>query len=108
MALTNAQRQARWRDSRNEDAQALKGKPKEIADNILRSLGAKEAAKVMRALDQRLRNIKPDCPACHGTGFLQDGIQTACGFQLQARIEHPCDCGELAADWVSSTPVAHR
>jgi hypothetical protein len=108
MALTNAQRQARWRDSRNEDAQALKGKPKEIAETILRSLGAKEAARVVRALDKRLCNIKPDCPGCHGTGFLRDGIQTACGFQLQAQICTPCDCGELAADWVTYTPVAQR
>jgi hypothetical protein len=99
MALTNAQRQARWRDSRNEDAQALKGKPKNIADKILRSLGAKEAARVVRALDKRLRNIKPDCRACNGTGFVSDGIQSTCGIQFQARVVAPCDCGEFAAEW---------
>ena len=69
MALTNAQKQARWRDKRNEEARALKGKPKEIAERILRELGVKEAARVVRALDKRLRNIKPDCPRCNGTGI---------------------------------------
>jgi hypothetical protein len=35
MALTNAQRQARYRDRRNWDATALTGKPREVADRIL-------------------------------------------------------------------------
>jgi hypothetical protein len=52
MALTNAQRQARWRDSRNEDAQALKGEPEEIAENILRILGPTRAWLLARALDK--------------------------------------------------------
>jgi hypothetical protein len=69
MALTNAQRQARWRDKRNEDANALAGTPEQIANSILLRLGKKEADRVLRALDEQLRNIKPDCPRCEGKGF---------------------------------------
>jgi hypothetical protein len=103
MALTNAQRQARWRDRRNENAQALTGKPKEIADNILRELGVKESKRVLRALSKRLDSIKPDCPACHGTGLLSDGIQSSCGIQYAARLVMACDCGKVAANWVEET-----
>jgi hypothetical protein len=96
MGLTNAQRQARWRDKRNDEAQLLHGKPNEIANRILLDLGPKEAARILRALDKRLRNIKPDCPACHGTGFLRFGLESTCGARTvteAVRIHHPCDCG---------------
>ena len=35
MALTNADRQRRWRDKRNNLAQALLGRPSEICEAIL-------------------------------------------------------------------------
>jgi hypothetical protein len=95
MALTNAQRQAKWRDSRNEDAQALKGKPKDIAESILMRLGAKEAARVVRALDKRLRNIKPDCPRCKGEGFYKFNPLTPCGSPMYGQSDPftlSCDC----------------
>jgi hypothetical protein len=59
----------RWRDKRNDLAQDLVGTPDDICEAILRRLGVDQARKVARALDKRLRNIKPDCPACRGTGF---------------------------------------
>ena len=62
MALSNAEKQKRWREKRNELAVALTGKPNEVADNILRNLGADQARKVSRALDKRLRDLKSDCP----------------------------------------------
>ena len=34
MALSNAEKQKRWREKRNELAVALTGKPNEVADNI--------------------------------------------------------------------------
>jgi hypothetical protein len=90
MALTNAQRQARWRDKRNEDAATLSGKtPREIAENLFRHFGVKDAKRVQRALDKLLRNIKPDCPRCHGTGF--EDVQAAmhpCAGMFKGR----CDC----------------
>jgi hypothetical protein len=92
MALTNAQRQARWRDRRNEAATALTGKPNQIADNILLELGAKDATKVVRALDKRLRNIKPDCPRCSGAGFITSEARMPCGTPLRWNMTAPCDC----------------
>jgi hypothetical protein len=35
MVMTNAEKQRRWREKRNRRADALSGKPKEIADNLL-------------------------------------------------------------------------
>jgi len=69
MALTNAEKQKRWRDRRNSRAEALTGKPRDIANNILRQLGPKLSKQVARELDKRLRNLRSDCQACHGNGL---------------------------------------
>ena len=97
MALTNAEKQRRWRNRRNDRASALDGTPKEIADNLLRELGADVARKVARALDKRLRNLRPDCEACGGTGFMKPmEVSTACGIPLGLTMTPPCDCGAIA------------
>jgi hypothetical protein len=101
-ALSGAERQRRWRDKRNELAQVLVGNPKEVADAILRKLGVSQGRKVVRALDKRLRNIKPGCPACQGTGFAPVRYSTACGMPLWDG-KMPCDCGELAAALLSKS-----
>jgi hypothetical protein len=61
MALTNAEKQKRWREKRNDRASVLDGTPKDMAaDALLRRLGVREAKRVLRALDKRLKAIKPD------------------------------------------------
>jgi hypothetical protein len=45
MAFTNAEKQKRWRDKRNALAEVLAGTPKEIANGILRKLGASPEAR---------------------------------------------------------------
>ena len=91
MALTNAENQKRWRERRNALAEA--GTPKEIADGILRQLGAEKAAKVERALKARLRKLRPDCPNCQGTGFVKLEARTACNRPLgSGPITMPCGC----------------
>jgi len=79
MALSNAQRQRRRRDNRNEMASVWDGTPKEITEAILSHLGVDKAKKVGRALDKRLRNIKPDYVACGGAGCAPVHFLTACG-----------------------------
>jgi hypothetical protein len=103
MALTNAERQARWRDQRNSRANVLAddAKPKEMAEGLLIELGVDRARKVLRALDKRLRGIKSDCPACKGTGFIEWQIEDREGG---ARFSQPCDCGPKAAAHVAPPP----
>jgi hypothetical protein len=98
MALTNAEKQKRWRDKRNVKAQALDGTPKEISKELLRHLGPDKAKKVVRALDKRLRNLKPDCPACKGTGFTPWHARSACGMLLSEGMA-PCDCAKGKPAW---------
>jgi hypothetical protein len=91
MGLSNAERQKRWRDKRNELAQALIGPPSEIAEEVLHHLGVDQTKKLVRELENRLRNIKADCPACQGTGFAPVHYTTACGMPLgQGKVS--CDC----------------
>jgi len=90
MALSNAERQRRWRERRNDLAQVLVGKPNQIAEGILSHHGAKEAKRIVQALDKRLRNIKPDCRSCGGTGFMTLQSFTAVPT---GQISPPCDCG---------------
>jgi hypothetical protein len=109
MTLSNADRQRRWRDKRNSRAGTLAGKPKEIADGILRELGTDQAKKVVRALDKRLRNIKPDCRACRGTGIMQVEVCAECSGEHSFRTTLPCDCGDQAQAWLNdaqSNPIA--
>jgi hypothetical protein len=99
MALTNAEKQKRWREKRNRLAAALIGTPKEIADGVLQELGPKQAKKVVRALDARLRNLKPNCRVCHGTGFAKVQLFTACGEKLlQDVMVIACSCSPADAE----------
>jgi hypothetical protein len=101
MALTNAQKQARWRERRNSKADVLDddAKPKQVAEGLLTELGVDRARKVLRALDKRLRGIKSDCPACKGTGFMWWQIE-----DTELRYPVPCDCGPKAAAAIAPPP----
>jgi hypothetical protein len=101
MPLTNAQIQKRWRDKRNTLASALEygSDPEWAADGILLAFGPEEAGrvlrkaeKVVRALRKRLRNLKPDCPACQGKGFAPAHVSTACGMPLWDTDTASCHC----------------
>jgi hypothetical protein len=94
MAKSNARRQAEWRWRRNEAAEAWNGKPDEIASTILFRLGVKGAKKVAKTLDQRLRNIKPDCAACQGTGYVQMQATTFCGMPMGTEQRRLCNCSD--------------
>ena|SRR5947208_1419666 len=106
MALTNAEKQANWREKRNEAAKDWEGTPAEFVESLLARLGAKKARKVARLLEVRLRNLKPDCYSCDGTGFRRLGMSTACGMPMYTSsgkrwvITQPCDCSpaQQAAD----------
>jgi hypothetical protein len=111
MPFSNAERQRRWRDKRNASADALVGTPSEIANGILRSLGADQTRKVVRALDKRLRGLKRNCPVCHGTGFVAVTISTACGLDTGLRPSIDCDCDTADAPVPaepSAMPIAAR
>lgn len=97
MALSSAERQRRCREKRNDLAQVLVGKPNQIAEGILSHHGAKEAKRIVQALDERLRNIKPDCRTCGGTGFMTLQSFTACGVPM-GQISQPCDCGPKSTE----------
>ena len=107
MPLTNAEKQRRWRDKRNELAQALTGTPKQVAEAILAHLGPRDARRVLRALDKRLSAIKPDCEGCGGTGFMPVIFSTPCGMPIGPG-RHPCDCGELAAAIVAAKQLRNQ
>jgi hypothetical protein len=51
--LTNAQRQARWRDRRNALVKALTGSPATAAAAIVAEIGVDKARKVAKALEQK-------------------------------------------------------
>jgi hypothetical protein len=97
MAMTNAEKQRRWRDKRNARAEAFDGTPKEVAEALLVQLGVAQVRNVVRALDKRLRNIKPDCRACGGTGRTPVRFFSACGTPILGKADGtpasmPCDC----------------
>lgn len=50
---------------------------------------------------RRLRHIKADCPACHGTGFIKH--EMTLGSLSWDRME-PCDCGPKAEVTVNPPP----
>jgi hypothetical protein len=59
--------------------------PDQAADEILFAFGpeeagrvAKKAEEVIQALRKRLRNLKPDCPNCKGTGFATGEEYSGC------------------------------
>lgn len=104
MALTNAEKQARWRDSRKEAFETLHhSTPKKFADAILQ-LGVRRAKKLADALNKRLRAIDPKCQVCQGTGIMRSvKIFSACGQpEFGGRdMPFPCDCGPLAAELIT-------
>ena len=57
-ALSNAERQRRWRERRNDKAAMLDGAPKEVAEAILAHLGRNRAQKVALALSKLLKRTK--------------------------------------------------
>jgi hypothetical protein len=95
MALSNAERQRRYREKRNEDAALLHGTPHEIAEGILRDVGPKKAHRVATALSKRVKALRPDCRHCAGTGFAAANFFTPCG-QPMGHGKVPCDCGPIA------------
>jgi hypothetical protein len=100
MALTNAEKQRRWRDKRNAMADAVAGTPEEVAEGVLRLLGVEKATRVTRALDKRLRRLKSDCPSCHGSGFLHLEVTTSCGSSTGLSPIVACSC-DGALDWLT-------
>jgi hypothetical protein len=106
MPITNAEKQRRWRDRRNARADMLTGTPKQIANNILLTLGGDQARKIARALDRRLRNLKRDCPRCGGSGFQSMAMHHHCGAPItddrgvHIHTKWPCNCvtGEVDPD----------
>jgi hypothetical protein len=92
MALTNAQRQQRYRDKRNELVEMMEGTPTEIAHKLVFELGVEVGMKVAEAMRKRIRNIKPDCPKCKGQGFCAAKITTACGMPLWESPRVACPC----------------
>jgi hypothetical protein len=107
MALTNAERQARWRDKRNELACIIETeRGTDIVEALLKEWGVEKARTVERVLHKRLRAIKADCKACHGTGlmpvaFTPDGIAKPAATGDEVRMTSPCDCGPKAADFTA-------
>jgi hypothetical protein len=95
MALSNAERQKRWRDKRNEALEVLRGTPTEIAHKLVGELGVEQGRKVAEAMRKRLRHINPDCPTCKGVGFFTGVLTTECGIPIfkgnvQSRLPCPC------------------
>jgi hypothetical protein len=93
MAITNAEKQQRWRKKRNARAGALDPAlaPKDAAEAIFRELGADRARKIVPLLARRVRNLKPDCPACKGTGLAQIKL-FSCSGEAEGDWTVPCDC----------------
>jgi hypothetical protein len=92
MALTNAEKQKRWRERRNELARALIGDAPWIAQQIFSELGAKKTRRVVDLLRKRLKAIDPNCQLCKGTGFTPTmEIRGPCGGK-EGEIAMPCPC----------------
>src|SRR5262249_16889984 len=73
MDRTNAERQRRYiarLKAKAGEAKLLEGKPKDVAERAILDLGVKRCRSIVRALDKLLRNIKPDCPNCNGSGVI--------------------------------------
>jgi hypothetical protein len=101
MALTDAEKQKRFRDRRNERQAVLDAgnTSKEIAEMIFRELGPARARGVVKHLTARLRNLKADCPVCGGTGYKTPKLQVAlaCGAIVYGFSTIPCYCGDAAS-----------
>jgi hypothetical protein len=58
MPLSNAEKQARWRERRNRLASAWTGTPDQVAEHIIKELGIEQARKIVRAIDKRVNKTK--------------------------------------------------
>jgi len=94
----------------------LLGTPDEICEKTILSHGVDQAKKVVRALDKRLRNVKPDCIACRGTGFVPMDTFTECGMPIAKGVKFKCDCSpamqglaklNVCADSIEEVPPSH-
>jgi ParB-like nuclease domain len=82
----------------------LDGTGEDACEAILLHLGVGKAKRIVRALDKRMRNLKPDCLACSGTGFRPAQASTLCGIPLwQVKIK--CDCSPGMQQLISSSPT---
>jgi hypothetical protein len=92
MALTNAEKQKRWRERRNQLARTLEGDAPGIAEKIFSELGVKKTKRVADHLRRRLKAIDPNCQLCKGTGFTPVlGIRGPCGGK-EGEGRQPCPC----------------
>jgi hypothetical protein len=79
-------------------ADLLTATPNKICETILLFLRVDKTKLVLQALDRRLRNVKPDCVHCKGTGFRPKG-----GVAWQGMIR--CDCSPGMQRAASSSPT---
>jgi hypothetical protein len=91
MALTNAEKQKRWRDRRNQLANALQGDAPWIAEKIFRELGVKKTKRVADHLRRRLKAIDPNCQLCKGTG-------------ITPAVELKGPCGHYEGEFIDRCP----
>ena len=90
---------------------SLEGKPKDIAEAILTELGVDKAKRVVRALDKRLGNIKPDCRFCGGDGLTKPKqAYSVCGSIKYEGVflRIPCSCDEKMAETWATEPGRNR
>jgi hypothetical protein len=102
--MSSAERQRRYIERLKGKAEAAADDPfdaplKEVVEYIFSELGVAKAKRVVRALDKRLKAIKPDCPACKGTGMAPLEFRGPCGTK-EGAFSLPCDCGERAEAWL--------
>jgi hypothetical protein len=90
MALTNVERQRRWRQRQNDKAAALEGDAPWIAQQIFSELGAKKTARVVALLQKRLKATDPNCKLCKGTGITPI-LELPCGLK-EGAMATPCPC----------------
>jgi hypothetical protein len=111
VAMTGAERQRRYwqkhrparaRKPKRPSADTFTGTPDEIADNILQHLQLERSRQVSEALVRRIAAIKPDCKACHGSGFVPVRYAPACGMPLSEHL-FACDC----TDGCQANPVCY-
>ena len=101
MALTNAERQRRWRDKRNDLAeQAIheNDSDREVVRKIVDAIGAERARALVGKMGSLITAIAgkeplPDCPLCEGKGHVWINVYGPCGFKENtAPLAAPCQC----------------
>lgn len=101
MALTNAERQRRWRDKRNELAeQAIHtdDSDREVVRRIVDAIGAERARALVGKMGSLITAIAgkeplPDCPLCEGKGHAMVDLYGPCGSKENTQpLAIPCQC----------------